>query len=36
MKIRMMAGTAVQIISMVCPSNNLRLVKLFSMRVIRR
>jgi hypothetical protein len=35
-KIRMIAGTAVQIISIVCPSNNFKLVRLFNIRVINR
>jgi hypothetical protein len=31
-----MAGTAVQIISIVCPSNNFKFVRLFTMSVIKR
>jgi hypothetical protein len=36
MKIKMIAGAAVQMISMVCPSNNFRFVRLLSIRVTRR
>lgn len=36
MKIKIIAGTAVQIISMVCPSNNFKFVNLFNIKVIKR
>jgi hypothetical protein len=35
-KIKIIAGTAVQIISIVCPSNNFRFVSLFVIKVTKR
>jgi hypothetical protein len=36
MKIKIIAGTAVQIISIIWPSNNLRFVREFTTKVIKR